>query len=275
MYKDISDKQRNNHSDPEALDRQISETSQSLLSKILDENQMLKEILGNSHDFHEFKIHIRNWVSDYLKENPNASDYYEESTGRKGYDLLSWKDMAAIRFMDYLDHEGMEYEDLNLNGQFIINRPFKLLWLALTESKGGANEDFFRDMLHLFRQFSGNSNRHIPRPDEVKEWMDRHPSGMDPEVIEHRKKNRDRIIRLFIKKIDAGDISRRKFTFDPEMTYWQKYKRVLEWWNDRLFHLQFAARTPERLNRMLGQTLEQDTMNTYCLMRRIRGYPFL
>lgn len=274
MYKDIGDKQKINHLSPETIDRGISETSQALLSKILDENQGFKEILAYSHDFDNFKIHIRSWVFDYLKENPNALDYYnEDSAGRKGYDLLSWRDFAAIRILDYLDYEGMKYEDLNLNGQLITNRPFKLLWLGLTESKGGANEDFFRDMLHLFRQFSGRSSRQLPQPDQVREWMDRHPSGLDPEVVEHRKKNRDRIIRLFIKKIDAGDISRRKFTFEPEMTFWQKYKRVLEWWNDRLFHLQFAARTPERLNRMLGQTLDQESVNTL-LDAQDSGIPF-
>lgn len=274
MYKDINEKQRIPDLELKAMDREISEGSQHLLTKILDENPRLQKILRDSVDFDHVKKQMRIWVLEYFQERPEALDFYnEDSTGRKGYELLSWKDLAAIRILDYLDHEGMEYEDLNMNGQLVTNHPFKLIWLASNNGKGGANEDFFRDMLHLFRQFSGKSTMNRPQPEHVREWMDRHPSGLDPEIIEHRKKNRDRIIRLLIKKIDAGDISRRRFSFEPGMTFWQKYKRVLEWWNERLFHLQFAARSPERLNRMLGQTLDQETIGTL-LNAQDSGIPF-
>jgi len=57
------------------------------------------------------------------------------------------------------------------------------------------------------------------------------------------------------------------------MTFWQKYKKMLEWWNDRMFHLQFAARTPERLNRMLGRTLDEDTLSNL-LKAQDSGIPF-
>jgi lysine 2,3-aminomutase len=263
MYKDINSKDKSPHSGIQTISREISDESQALLGQVLSENPRLKQILLQSPDFEAVKKQMRIWVMEYMKRNAGALDFYNrDSTGRKNYEMLSWRDLAAIRILDYLDHEGMEYEDLNLDNELVMNHPIKLLWLASTEMQGGANEDFFRDMLHLFRQFSGKSSREIPQPEKVREWMDLHPSGLDPEVIEQRKKNRDRIIRLFIKKIDAGDISRRKFSFEPGMTFWQKYKRVLEWWNDRLFHLQFAARSPERLNRMLGQTLDHETMNT-------------
>jgi len=47
----------------------------------------------------------------------------------------------------------------------------------------------------------------------------------------------------------------------------------LEWWDDRIFHLQFAARSPERLNRMLGRSLDEDTMDIM-MKAHDSGIPF-
>ncbi|MCB2219320.1 MAG: KamA family protein [Bacteroidetes bacterium] len=274
MYRDISNSPTKRSITFRVSQLEISDESRIIIDKILDENEILKEILLTCDHFDEVKIQIREWVNEYLNDHPHALDYYNgDKMGRASFNQLTWQDFAAIRILDYIDHDGQEYEDLNLNGKVIINSPFRTLWLAAREDKGGGTSDFFRDMLHLFRQFSGRKKRYIPDAEQVKKWMDAHPSGLDPDVIEQRKKNRDRIIRLFIKKIDAGDIERRRFRFEPGMTYWQKYKQVLEWWNDRIFHLQFAARTPERLNRMLGRSLDEDTMNTL-LQAQDSGIPF-
>ncbi|MEZ5196242.1 MAG: hypothetical protein R2764_07555 [Bacteroidales bacterium] len=233
------------------------------LERIFKENPELEHILLSSSNTEQAKISLRIWIMEYLQARPNALKYYNsDTTGREAYNQLNWKDFAAIRILDYIDHEGNEYEDLNLGGEHIINSPIRILFRATKDGKGGGTSDFFRDILHLFRQYNGLSKREIPTANQIQTWMARHPSGLDPDIVEHRKKNRDRIIKLFIKKIDAGDIQRSKFRFEPGMTYWQKYKKMLEWWNDRTFHLQFAAKSPERLNRMLGRRLDDETMDT-------------
>ncbi len=274
MYRDINNTTTERKLITPLLETEVTAEARIILTKIIEENPKLEAIFMKAENIEQVKKELREWVMEYLNERSLALDYYNgDNAGRKIFNTLDWKDFAAIRILDYINHEGNEYEDLNLGGKFIVNQPIHTLWLAEKFNKGGGTLDFFRDMLHLFRQFSGKKHRVLPDKEKVIEWMDRHPSGLDPEVIEQRRKNRDRIIRLFIKKIDAGDIQRRRFTFDPGMTYWGKYKRVLEWWNDRKFHLQFAARTPERLNRMLGRSLDQETMSTL-LDAQDSGIPF-
>jgi len=274
MYRDLNNTTSDNKLRTPLIETEISSDSQALVAKIIEENSWLETIMLKAETHEQAKKGLREWVMDYLRKHSVALDYYNGDTaGREVFSALDWKDFAAIRMLDFINHEGVEFEDMNLGGKIIVNQPVRSLWLAIKFNRGAGTFDFFRDMLHLFRQFTGKQQRILPDKEKVQEWMDRHPSGLDPKVIEQRKKNRDRIIRLFIKKIDSGDIQRRRFTFDPGMTYWEKYKRVLEWWNDRKFHLQFAARTPERLNRMLGRSLDQETMSTL-LDAQDSGIPF-
>jgi len=273
MYRDIQYR-KSTKVNIEIFEKEISSESLQILDQIFKENPDIKRILLEANNTEQAKSGIRKWVMDYLQTRKVALDYYmQDNTSRELYNQLNWKDIAAIRILDYLDHEGKEYKDLNLRGEFILNSPIKILYKAAKHGKGGSTPDFFRDMLHLFRQFTGLSEQNIPSREQLDKWMGKHPSGLDPDIIEQRKKNRDRIIKLFIKKIDAGDIQRSRFRFDPGMTYWQKYKKMLEWWNDRMFHLQFAAKSPERLNRMLGRTLDEEMMETL-LKAQDSGIPF-
>jgi lysine 2,3-aminomutase len=250
------------------------ETSDLIMEKIFDENPRIKEIFTTSESYEGVKKQLRAIAMEQIAANPGALEFYKrQTTGRTHLDHLKWQDLAAIRILDYLDHDQEVYEDINLHGRLLVNQPFWNLYLAAKEGRGGASVDFFRDMLHLFRQFSGLVQHEKPSREKVEEWMNRHPSGLDPEVIEERRKNRDRIVRLLIRKIDAGDIQRPKFRFEPGMTYWQKYRKMLEWWNDKSFHLQFAARTPERINRLLDRTLDEDTMENL-LKAQNAGIPF-
>lgn len=273
MYRDYGDSKKR-LSEIQLKDIEISESSRQILNKIFDEHPEIKYVFLYSRSYDEVRKNLRNKAMEHLYSRPEALEYYQgTASGRKHMDKLHWQDLGAIRILDYLDHDHQEYEDLNLKDRMVINQPFKLLFLAAKEGKGGAMEDFFRDMLHLFRQFYGMKKRTIPSREMVEGWMARHPSGLDPDVIEQRKKNRDRIIRLFIKKIDSGDIQRSRFKFEAGMTYWQKYRKMLEWWNDKSFHLQFTARTPERLNRMLDRTLDEETMETLVKAEN-SGIPF-
>lgn len=258
----------------EIFKQEISYESLQILDRIFSENPEIKNILLSANSSEHAKIESRRWVMRYLQTRLLALNYYNgDYKSQKVYEKLSWRDIAAIRLLDYIDHEGSEHEDLNLGGEIIINAPVKILYNAAKYGTGGATPDFFRDMLHLFRQFSGLAKKQNPTREQLDSWMAKHPSGLDPQIIEQRKKNRDRIIKLFIKKIDAGDIQRSRFKFDEGMTYWQKYKKMLEWWNDRMFHLQFAAKTPERLNRMLDRSLDEETMDTF-FKAQDSGIPF-
>jgi lysine 2,3-aminomutase len=90
--------------------------------------------------------------------------------------------------------------------------------------------------------------------------MNRHLTGLDPEIIKIREVNRDRILRIIIHKISSGEIQSKKYTFPPDATEEENYQTALTWWQDKNFHLRFAVRSPDMLNEMLGHSLDPETL---------------
>ncbi|MBT8353262.1 MAG: hypothetical protein KJO60_01995 [Desulfofustis sp.] len=251
-----------NH-DPDLMDLDrvaISVKSHRLLHQLLSENQKLEKIMRYAKTEIEALIGIRTWVLERLADNQQALAYYRGELAENPYDVLSWKDVAAIRLLDYIDHAGMTYRDQNLRGVTAINNPVKMIWLAVNHGTGGARPPFFEDMIHLFRQFEGVDTHELPDHRSVENWMARFPSGLDPRIVKLREENRDRIINLIIDKIEAGEIVDRKYCFAPDLSREQRFLQALEWWSDYHFHLRFAVRSANLLNEMLGNSLDPDTM---------------
>lgn len=239
----------------------ITVKSHKLLKKLLKENPKLEEIMRNARNETEALIGVRNWVMGYLKERPVAYEFYKRTKkGREWFEKLTWQDYAAIRILDYIDNAGREYEDLNLRGEIAISNPIKLIWLAVNFGTGGAKPYFFEDMLYLFRQLAGTYERTMPSKENLLQWMDRYPSGLDPRIVKLREENRERIINILIEKIDSGEIKSERYGFEPKMSQEQKFLQMLEWWDDYRFHLTFAVRSPKLLNELLGNSLDPDTM---------------
>jgi lysine 2,3-aminomutase len=257
------------------LDRiAITVKSHRLLKQLLQENPMLEEIMRNSKNETEALVGVQHWVMEELRKNPDAYDYYiHEHGGRERFEKLQWKDYAAIRLLDYVDNAGREFPDHNLRGEIAVSNPIKLLWLAVNKGTGGAKPYFFEDMLHLLRQFSGTSTPSPPDEAQVRAWMDRYPAGTDPRIIKLREENRERIINILIDLIDAGEMSSNKHRFSEGMSREQKFLQMLRWWNEHTFHLHFAIRSPDLLNRMLGESLDPDTMKILYAAEE-KGIPF-
>lgn len=257
------------------LDRiAITVKSHRLLKTLLKENPKLEEIMRNSKNEIEARIGIREWVLDELRQRPQALAFYTgQATGREAFEALSWSDYAAIRLLDYVDHAGREFEDLNLRGAIAVSTPIRQLWLAVNQGTGGATPPFFEDMLYLCRQFSGRTERRAPTREEVEGWMERYPSGLDPRIVALREENRDRIIDVLIDGMARGEIKAGKFAFEPGMSPGDKRRQALRWWDDPQFHLHFAVRSPELLNAMLDHSLDPDAMKILYRARDI-GIPF-
>lgn len=239
----------------------LSVKSRKLLKKLLKENEKLEEIMVNAQNETEALVGVKNWVLEILSENSKAKNYYEDGIESGiSFKDLSWSDYAAIRLLDYIKNAGRSFIDLNLHGQLALSNPIKLIWLATHRGTGGAKPYFFEDMLHLFRQLRGKDERHIPPEQEILNWMEKYPSGLDPRIVQLRKENKDRIINIFISKIDEGEINDSKYNFEGNLTREEKYQKMLEWWNDSKFHLRFAVRSPDLLNELLGYSLDPDTM---------------
>jgi lysine 2,3-aminomutase len=258
------------------LDRiAINVKSHRLLKTLLRENPELEEIMRNAANETEALVGLRNLVLRKLTQRPAALAFYEaEHPTRTLFEALQWEDFAGIRLLDYIDHAGREFEDLNLRGELAVSDPIRLIWLAVHHGTGGAKPAFFEDMLHLFRQFTGRSERR-PSPEraQLAAWMERYPSGLDPRIVKLREENRDRIIGLLIDRMDRGEISSPRYRFEPDMSREEKRRRMLEWWKDMHFHLKFAVRSPELLNELLGESLDPDTMKVLYAARD-QGIPF-
>ncbi|MCP5112996.1 MAG: hypothetical protein GY953_19385, partial [bacterium] len=259
----------------EVLDRiAITVRSHRLLKQLLEENPKLESIMRQSRNEIEALGGVRNWVMSVVETRPAALAFYRAEHPSNGqFEALGWSDLAAIRLLDYLDNAGRAFPDLNLQGEIAVSDPVRLIWMAVTHGTGGAKPAFFEDMLQLFRQFTGASERRVPSPSDVEGWMHRFPSGLDPRLIRLREENRDRILRVIIRRIDAGEIRSSKYQFKPGMSAGQKHLRALEWWNQSAFHLTFAVRNPDLLNEMLGFSLDPDTMKIL-YRARDKGIPF-
>jgi len=232
-----------------------------IVDKILIENPELKYIFESSETSLEARLKLREWVLLCLNKNPYTKNYYlKKAKGHGALKRIAFRDYATIRLMDYLDNEGRNYTDPNEGNKEIVSRPIKNLWLAIKQGKGTANEDFFMDLLFLFRQFNGGLLRRQPNAERISEWMDRHPSGLDEDIQSMRLRNKERIIRKIVKKIDSGKLKSRRFVFAEGLSDEEKYLQAAEWWKDHRFHLVFAIRTPEMLNEMLDYSLRKKTM---------------
>jgi lysine 2,3-aminomutase len=239
----------------------ISVKALNILNQLLAENPRLEKIMLDANAKSEALLSIKNWVLEYLNDRPIALKYYSgENYGREEFKELSWQDYAAIRLLDYVKHAGQRYNDKNLRNELVGNNPIKYIWMAIKYGTGGAKEDFFLDMLHLFRQFSGKTQKPITSREDIEKWMEKHPTGLDPKIIKIREENRDRIINILIKKIDEKEIVSPNYKFEPTMSDEQKFLRMLEWWDDRKFHLRFAIRSPKFLNELLNYSLHPETM---------------
>ncbi len=259
----------------EILDRvAINVRSHKLLKKLLRENPPLEEIMRNSRNETEARVGVRHWVMRLLEDRPAAVEFYEaKHPSREQFEALEWRDYAAIRLLDYIDNAGRTFPDLNLHDELAVSDPIRLIWLAVAHGTGGAKPAFFSDTLELFRQLTGRSEHHPPTREQVMDWMERYPSGLDPRIVRLREENRDRIIRTLIQHIEAGRIRSQKYTFPEGMSEEEKLEQMLEWWSDHRFHLNFAVRSPDLLNELLGYSLDPDTMKVL-YEAEAKGIPF-
>ncbi len=252
----------------------LTPKAQKIFKKIMNENPRLERILKDSSHTDIVLLKIKKWIKPILKENPLAYRFYKrDKHSRKDFELLYWKDYAAIRILDYVDNADRDFEDLNRRGEVVRTSPFKLLWLAKKDGSGGATTNFLVDMLQLFRQFEGKCNRMLPSKEKILEWMDRYPSGLDPRVVEIRRINKERILKIILKKLDSGELKRNKYKFINEKTESEKMQTLIKWWDESNFHLSFAVRDPDSLNEMLGNSIDTDTMDTLYEAKK-KGIPF-
>lgn len=156
-------------------------------------------------------------------------------------------------------------------GEKIRYEPIKWLWEALRE-EGKVHRDFLIDRYFLFKQFQ-NSFDVLPDKKRCERWRERWKVGTDEDVAGERLKNRERISRLLIQKIERRNKMNSRYCFEPGMDEREKRMLIDEWWKDYKFHLSMAIREPEELNLFLNDTLSEETMRILFDAKQ-KGIPF-
>lgn len=252
----------------------ISQKSHKILDSIINEHPDIVQLIRESKNGIQARDKMFQLAYNYLLSRPDALSFYEDQkNSRSKFEKLTTRDLAAIRILDYATHTGLKFKDQNLRGNTVTSNPYRILWMALKNGKGGGKGSFFLDMLHLFRLFKGTEFYEKPKQEEIEKWMDRYPSGLEPEIQKLRQENKKRILTIIIKKIDEGVLKSKSFQFEEGKSLNKKYKTASDWWNNHLFHLKFAIRSPELLNEMLDNTLDEETMDVLNKAREA-GIPF-
>ncbi len=242
----------------------MEQQNPALLALFLDEG------LSDSALVEALREHIASIMQHHY---PKAWAYYTgEEQGEEHYYKLVSSSMAYMRILDYLDYEGSEFVDQNLHGAVVVSRPIARLRAILRGQECDISPDFIEDMAHLLFQVSGTESRQVPTRTVVQEWMERHPSGLESEVIAWRDENKERIITLLSQRIEREEKQHKRYAFDPGMSEEEKRAQVRVWWDDDRFHLYYAIRDSEALDTYLDHSLTEQEL---AIMRRAeeKGIP--
>lgn len=181
-------------------------------------------------------------------------------------------DRIARQLLLMLDYEGKVVDELS-TGEHLQMNSFGYLWKFLRgEEPGGVSTGLYMDFYHLFFKLE-HPVRVSPDKRQLKQWMRRWKTGLDEDVMEVRKRSKDRIVRCLIDKIDRRHSIHSKYVFPADISYGNKYSMVNEWWNESRFHLAMAVKSPTELNCFLGNTLSDKTM-ALLMEARKKGMPF-
>ncbi|MDL2266087.1 KamA family protein, partial [Parabacteroides sp. OttesenSCG-928-G21] len=199
-----------------------------------------------------------------LQEYINTACLDEERAGEKR--------KAVERILLLINYDNTTIDELSI-GEKIHVRTITYLWQFLREElEEEISTDFILDLFHQLKYLKNppliKSDRNL-----LKKQMNRWPSGLDESVVAVREKNRDRIIKGLIKKIERRHAPSSRYQFEEGMSYEAKYHQVSEWWNSSRFHLTLAIKSPTELNVFLGNTLSDETMRLF-LHARKKGMPF-
>jgi lysine 2,3-aminomutase len=205
----------------------------------------LTDIAKKSDNPEQFKENLYAWVSSRSAEPASPAE-------------KELRDRAVKRLLRMIAYDGTQVDELSTGHRLTI-RTFTWLWQFLT---GRLQEDVSPDLLvDLYHQFDLLVRPKAVLPDirQVKRQMNRWPTGLDSEIVAMRARNRERIIRCLIHKIEHRPHSP-GFHFEEGMTQEEKYAQVETWWNSSRFHLAMAVKSPAELNTFMDHSLSEKTM---------------
>ena len=228
---------------------------QDLLTRLEEANPVLTAFfLDSTYSEESFLAALKERTEETLQTTyPEGWAYLN---GEKNFYRLSETVLAHVRLYDYLVFDKTIFKD---GTDEVVSQPITLLRSFLHKKRSTIHPDAAEEMVHFFALLNSGEPRAIPTRGEVTEWMERHPSGLDKEVIAWRKRNKERIVNLLIRKIDERTSKEKRYAFKPGCSEKEKRRIVNGWWKEDRFHLHFALRSAKELNTFLGGALDEET----------------
>lgn len=179
---------------------------------------------------------------------------------------------AARQIKRLIDNDGKTIYEASTEQEMKVET-ISLLWKFLTDRI--INEeisvdlciDLYHQFLRLYQEDTG-----MPTEKQVQQWMKRWSSGLNEDVRAIRRQNKERIISLLIQKIENRHSPSSRYLFPENSTSEEKRQLVNQWWNEARFHLSMAVKSPTELNRMLNNSLSEETIQLYHTARK-KGMP--
>ncbi|MEY8586233.1 KamA family radical SAM protein [Phocaeicola sartorii] len=179
---------------------------------------------------------------------------------------------AARQIKRLIDNDGKTIYEASTEQEIKIET-ISLLWKFLTNRiiNEEISVDLWMDLYHQFDRLYHEEDE-LPNEKQVQQWMKRWPSGLNDDVRAIRRQNKERIISLLIQKIENRHAPSSRYIFPEGITGEEKRQLVCQWWNEARFHLAMAVKSPTELNRMLGNSLPEETLQLYHKARK-KGMP--
>lgn len=210
----------------------------------------LTSLALESQDETDFKKKL----NDYL-----LSDHINNSDAARHIKRLIENDGRTI--YESSTEQEIKVETISLLWKFLANR------ITNEEISVDLWIDLYHQFLRLYQKDAG-----MPDEKQVYQWMKRWSSGLSEDVRAIRRQNKERIISLLIQKIENRHAPSSRYLFPENSTYEEKRQLVNQWWNESRFHLALAIKSPTELNRMLGNSLSEETIQLYHRARK-KGMP--
>ena len=198
---------------------------------------------------------FKNKLNDYL-----LSAHIKNPIAAKNIARLIENDSKTV--YELSTEKEIEIKTISLLWQFLTNR--------ITDEE--TSVDLWLDLYQQFLRLYHVPNN-IPNEKQIRQWMKRWPDGLNEDVRAIRNANKERIISLLIKKIENRHAPSSRYVFPEGINDEEKRQWVNQWWNEARFHLALAIKSPTELNKMLGNSLSEETMQLYQQARK-KGMPF-
>jgi lysine 2,3-aminomutase len=196
-------------------------------------------------------------IAMYARSSPDTEDFKENLSNFIRTHKNS-NSQAATHLLRMIEYDGKTIFELSTEQDFHLSTFSILRQILRNELKEEACADILTDLYSQFYRLETGDITVDELP--VKKFMDRWPTGTDEEIVRTREKNKKRIIKLLVKRVENKTNPNSLYHFPEGISEEEKESMVSEWWNKSRFHLSMAIKSPKTLNKFLDYSLSRETM---------------